>query len=67
MGHDVLTTDITKQKKELGKLDNDWVQEQLDLDHRKYEFSVSHLNPSLYSKKSGYVDSNRIPHRFGGF
>ncbi|CDW90576.1 UNKNOWN [Stylonychia lemnae] len=67
LGHDVFTTDIIKQKKELGVMDNKWYDQELNYDSKLYEFGVSHLNQGLYSNNVGYIDSNRLPDRFGGF
>ena len=67
LGHDVFDTDIVKQKKELGTLDDKWRDQQLHADSRLFDFGAGHLNPSLYAKNSGYVDSLRLPDRFGGF
>eukprot|EP00347_Sterkiella_histriomuscorum_P012028 403370167 len=67
LGHDIYNTDIQKQKKELGTFDDKWLLQDQNLDSKLYNFDTKHLNSNLYQNQSGYVDSNRLPDRFGGF
>ena len=60
LGHDVFTTDIMKQKKELGVIDLKSKLDQESVDERVYDYNIGHLRP-LYYDTQNQID------RIGGF
>ena len=57
LGHDVFNSDITKQRNDFELFDN----------HNLPNDTKNNFNKGIYSNASGYVESNRLEDRFGGF